>query len=354
MRNLYLGIVLALLAACGPAPEITPATLTPVPQAAVTLAQPTKIATIWLTATNTPVASAVPTNRPTARPTVTYQLNAAMTVTPAPPQTETPVDSTLDLARGAILSGITDKTHAIYRLGQQLGNRANVFSKVGDSLTVATYVLYPVGWGAANLRQYQALLPVVEYFSAANARDGNSFANISLAADNGWTTQSVFDPARANHELCLPGEAPLICEYRLVRPAVALILLGTNDVAELSAAVYRDNMRRIIEISVNRGIVPVVSTLPQREGYGEQIAEFNAILWDLAQEYGIPLWDYGLAMSSLPDGGLSQDGVHPSWPPGDFVAAADFSAGNLRYGYTLRNLTALLVLDILWRQVITP
>jgi hypothetical protein len=345
--------VLLWLAACSPAEQAAPATATPIQQA-VDLPQPTKVATIWLTATHTPIASAVPTNRPTARPTVTYQLNAGMTVTPATPQTETPVDSTLDLSRGAILSGITDQTREIFRRGQQLGNRANVFSKVGDSLTVATYVLYPIGWGAANLRQYQGLLPVVEYFSAANARDGNSFANISLSADNGWTTVSVFDPARSNPEICLPGEAPLICEYRIVRPATALILLGTNDVAEVPAVTYQANMRRIIEISVNRGIVPVVSTLPQREGYEEQVTEFNAIIWDLAREYSVPLWDYGLAMSNLPNGGISQDGVHPSWPPGDFSAAVDFSAGNLRYGYTLRNLTALLVLDVLWRQVISP
>jgi hypothetical protein len=345
-------MLLILVAACGPAADVEPATFTPEVQAAVQLVQPTRVATISLTATNTPIASAVPTERPTARPTVTYQLNAAMTVTPGLPVTEIALEPALMLSRGAILSGITDHTHEIFRRGQQLGNRANVFSKVGDSLTVATYVLYPIGWGASNLHQYQGLRPVIEYFSAANARDGNSFANISLAADNGWTTQSVFDPARANPEICLPGEPPLLCEYRVVRPAIALVLLGTNDVAELPLETYRTNMRNIILISINRGIVPVMSTLPQREGYEEQVTEFNAVIWELAHEFGVPLWDYGLAMNNLPNAGLSEDGVHPSWPPGDFVAAADFSVTNLRYGYTLRNLTALLALDVLWRQLI--
>jgi hypothetical protein len=347
-------MLLIWLVACSTPAEDMIVTSEPVQQAAVQLARPTRAATIWLTVTDTPlpIASVAPTNRPTARMTATYQLNAGMTVTPAPPQTETALEPTLTLSRGAILSGITEHTHEIFRRGQQLGNRANVFSKVGDSLTVATYAFYPIGWGAANLHQYQGLLPVVEFFSAANARDGNSFANISLSADNGWTTRSVFDPAHANPEICTPGEMPLICEYRIVRPAVALVLLGTNDVAELSAEAYRANMRNIVTISISRGIIPVLSTLPQRQGYEQQVAEFNAVIWELAHEYGIPLWDYGLAMNRLPNAGLSADGVHPSWPPGDFSAAADFSATNLRYGYTLRNLTALLALDILWKQVI--
>jgi hypothetical protein len=350
--------VLIWLAACSPAAANLPESIsmTPVQQAAVQLMQPTRMATIWLTATTTslPLASAAPAESPAVHSTITYQLQAGMTVTPAPPQTETALQPTIPLAHGVVLSGITERTHEIYRHGQRLGNRANVFSKIGDSLTVATYVLYPIGWGGANLRQYQGLRPVVEYFSTANARDGNSFVNISLSADNGWTTQSVFDPARSNRETCTSGEAPLLCEYRVVRPGIALILLGTNDVSELPAAAYRDNMQRIIEVSVNRGIIPVLSTLPLRVGYEQQIAEFNSIIRDLAREHGIPLWDYGLAMSRLPNAGLSADGVHPSWPPGDFNAAADFSTANLRYGYTMRNLTALLVLDVLWRQVIQP
>jgi hypothetical protein len=42
--------------------------------------------------------------------------------------------------------------------------------------------------------------------------------------------------------------------------------------------------------------------------------------------------------------------VHPSSPPNG--NAADFSAENLQYGYTVRNLGALHILDILWREVI--
>ncbi len=245
-----------------------------------------------------------------------------------------------------------DHLKSIFQHGQQLGNRANVFSKIGDSLTVATYVLYPIGWGGYTLHDYEYLAPVIQYFSATNARDSNSFANISLSADNGWTTESVFNPSLANPELCQIGEPPLLCEYRVVRQAVALILLGTNDVAELPLSSFQSNLRNIVEVSIHKGVIPIISTLPNREGYEQQVDEFNAVIWALAYESGVPLWDYGAAMAALPNSGLSADGVHPSWPPGDFDAAANLSRPNLQYGYTVRNLTALQVLDEIWRSVL--
>jgi hypothetical protein len=251
-----------------------------------------------------------------------------------------------------LITNLTDHNRQIFLRGQQLGNRANVFSKVGDSLTVATYVLYPIGWGAYNLHTHTSLQPVIDYFSAPVAETENSFSHISLAAENGWTTQSVLDPTRANPQVCQRYETPLLCEYRVMRPTIALILLGTNDVSQLPAEVFRGNLRRIIEISINRGVIPVISTLPDRASYSDQIRVFNGHIRELAREFGTPLWDYGAFMATLTNGGLAADGVHPSWPPGDYAAAADFSPENLQYGYTLRNLTALQVLDDLWRQVI--
>ena len=256
------------------------------------------------------------------------------------------------ISQRPVVSGITSYTNEIFQRGQANGKRANIFSKVGDSLTVASYVLYPIGWGTYNLRAYQHFQPAINFFSSATARDGNSFSNNSLAADNGWTTQSVLDPTLAHPQVCLSGESPLICEYRVTQPAIALILLGTNDVGQLSATTFQENLRQIVQLSVDAGIIPVLSTLPERYGYPREIAEFNAIINQIARENGVPLWDYGDAMRQLPNAGLSADFVHPSWPPGDVATAADFTEANLQYGYVMRNLTALQVLDVIWRRVI--
>jgi hypothetical protein len=252
-----------------------------------------------------------------------------------------------------LISGITDNARRIFLNGQALGNRANVFSKVGDSITAAGYFLFPIGWGQYNLREYGYLLPAVEHFSAGSVSGTNSFANNSIAAANAWTTADVLDPINARPDVCEPGETPLECEYRVIRPAAALIMIGTNDMMLLPFEDYQANLAQIVELSIERGVLPVLSTLPPHAGMDEQVQAYNQFIADMAHGYGVPLWDYWLAMENLPGRGLSLDGIHPSWPPGDDItAAADFTAENLQFGYTMRNLTALQVLDVLWRQAL--
>lgn len=253
---------------------------------------------------------------------------------------------------GAALSNLTSNTRAIYQRGQGRGNRANVFSKVGDSITVASYMLYPYGWGDYNLGAYGHLQAVIDFFGSATARDGNSFANNSLAAENGWTAADLLDPNRAHPTLCRSGETPLACEYRIVRPSVALIMVGTNDVVRFADADYEANLRRVLDITIQNGVVPVLSTIPPRPGSDEGVARYNEILRRLAREYSIPLWDYWAQMVNLPDQGMSSDGVHPSNPPGEVMQAAYFNPPNLDYGYTLRNLNALQILGILMQEVL--
>lgn len=238
----------------------------------------------------------------------------------------------------------------IYEQGRLMGNRAGVFSKVGDSITVNPAFLNPIGWGVYDLREYSYLQPVVDYYSEKTARDSNSFANTSLAARGGWSAWSVLNFYIADEELCLEWETPLVCEYRTVRPSVALILLGTNDVVETPIDTYEGYMREVIETSIEMGVIPVVSTIPEfgREGYSTRVASVNAVIVELTYEYGIPLWDYHAAMAKLPNNGLSEDGIHPSWLVDN---NADFTPENLQYGLVLRNLMALQVLDAVLQMV---
>jgi lysophospholipase L1-like esterase len=281
------------------------------------------------------------------------------TLPPPPAEQPQPSDqpdqvNVVDVPNYDTISGISNHARDIYLQGQQLGNRANVFSKVGDSITVAPYFLYPFGQGAYNLRGYGNLQRVVNFFASGDARDGNnSFLNSSLAAYNGLTTAGILDPNNAWTQVCQPGETPLECEYRLVKPSVALIMLGTNDVASIPLDTYRGNLARIVQISVDRGIIPVLSLLPTRQSYENSVPAYNQVIAETATSYDIPLWNFGGAVRGLDNNGLA-DGIHPSAPPGngpdDFAAAADFTSDNLRYGYTVRNLTALQALDAVWRR----
>jgi hypothetical protein len=249
------------------------------------------------------------------------------------------------------LTGISSRTRAIYLRGQQLGNRRNVFSKIGDSMTAAPQFLYPIGFGQYELGAYGNLANAVAFFSQENARAGNSFANQSLAAVSGWTADKLLTPGFAYPELC-GTDTPLVCEYKQTRPAIALILIGSNDSGSGFPEVFAEQLRQIVEISLEMGVIPVLSTIPPKnfdENQEQRVQTWNSVIRAIAAQYEVPLWDYHANMLGLPNRGISSDGLHPSVPPDG--AAARFTPENLQYGYTVRNLNALQVLDALLRTV---
>jgi hypothetical protein len=249
-----------------------------------------------------------------------------------------------------VASGVGGGARQIYLRGQSLGNRPNVFTKVGDSLTDTPYFLrYFVN--GYNLHDYGYLLPVLQYFSAATALDNISFGSTSRAARASWSTFSVIDPANSDPSACQPGETPLACEYRTVKPAVALIMIGSNDAPAFPPSTYEANMRQIIETSINMGVVPVLSTLPPRAEYNDNVIAYNQVIASLSNAYGVPLWDLYTAVVGLPNQGYGDDGIHLSIPPNAPASTTDFTVNNLRYGTTMRNLTALQMLDTVWKQV---
>ena len=227
-------------------------------------------------------------------------------------------------------------TGSIYNYGQSLGNNPFLFTKVGDSLTATAGFMYQIGWGNYNLGDYGYLQPVIDHF-------GSSYGHTAKSMYPGWKSYSVLTPDLASG--CLAGEIPLQCEYRQTRPAFAIILLGTNDVHETTATVYEANMRDVIEISIDNGVIPILSTVPLRLDSPAQVDSYNAILRRLAGEYSIPLWDLYNETIGLPSSGISSDTVHLSVPSDDLGNSANFNGGNLQYGMNVRNLGALRILE---------
>lgn len=258
-----------------------------------------------------------------------------------PPDAQNPGAGSVFVSGGA---------RTIYVNGQARGNRRNVFTKVGDSISASPHFLKQFVW-SYNLGDFGYLLPAYQFFAAENLGDSNSFGHSSMAAVNSWTSFHVLDPANAPADRCQPGETPLACEYRVIKPAVALIMIGTNDSPAYSPEVYGTNLRQIVEISIANGVIPVLSTLPSHAVAGDdKIAQYNTVIRGMAQTYDVPLWDYAAAMANLPNRGIGSDGVHPSVPPVE-AEVAYFKGDALNYGYTVRNLTALQMLDMLWKQV---
>ncbi|MBN1286554.1 MAG: SH3 domain-containing protein [Anaerolineae bacterium] len=272
----------------------------------------------------------------------------------AAPQPAAPGQAPAASQPGALISGVSSNVRQIYLHGLQMGNRGNVFAKVGDSITHSDGFLHAIGHGDYNLHGYTYLQPALNFFIATPVQGANSFSRTSFAAFGGWTVRNVLQPGGSHAGEC-DGQTPLECEYNFVKPAVSIIMLGTNDSGGLPLDEFDASMRTIVQKTIDMGIIPVLSTIPPKNtGHPNdgRVTEFNQVIINIARQYDIPLIDYHTAMLALPGYGLDADGVHPSLP-GEWVnGTGDFSETNLQTGATLRNFLTLQMLDALWRYVL--
>jgi hypothetical protein len=227
---------------------------------------------------------------------------------------------------------------AAYQRGQQAGLNPHTFSKVGDCETAANWFLanFDGGPDHYNLGAYASLQPAIDQFKG-------SFGRSSQAAKPGFTVASVLNPYFADPAVCLANESPLACEYRLNRPSYAIIMLGTNDISFKSRSTFENKLRQIVTYSLDQGVIPILATKADNL---EGDYSINIFIARLAYETGVPLWNFWTAIQPLPDHGLQADGIHLTWGLDDFSDPAA-----LRRAWPVRNLTALQMLDAVWKSV---
>ena len=230
--------------------------------------------------------------------------------------------------------------------GPPPGGTGGNFAIVGDDIAVAPQTYEPMGgFLSITFGAYEPLRPAVEYF-----RQGvNSFLRTSQAAGLGYTTASVLDYGLANPNVCNEGETPLECELRVSQASIALIMLGTNDTDKLTPNEYRANLSRIVELSLAQGVTPALGTIPPAPGANFSPAEANQIINEVANSYGVPVWDYGGPMHGLPNNGL--DRSSNKWPSFTIYLPDHITYDEgYGFGYQLFNLVVMETLDRLWRQ----
>jgi hypothetical protein len=280
---------------------------------------------------------ALPTGVPTATPGKVPIPSADPTLAAPPAPKPTLTLAADDWMNMPIIPVISKTAIEIYLKGQALGNNPKAFSKVGDcnSLSVRFLTYFDVDSSTYfNLETFTDLSTIIDQF-------GGSFNRQSIAVGDGYNTSAVLSPFRADPNRCKPGENSLNCEFRIQKPSFVFITIGTDDY--LTPAKFEANLRQILDTTINLGIVPILAT---KADNANQL-NYNPIIAKVAYEYDIPLWNLWRAMNPLPGGGMD-DNIHPS---GTF-AAFDFSSDNLaKYGWTMRNLTALQALNAVWRGV---
>jgi hypothetical protein len=313
-----------------------------------------------------PTAPAEPSREPTQKPqgaivsraekTRIAALTPSATTMKAPAQaspTPPPVNSLPDgsgptptlgpddwMSLPVVPSGISQQVMLIYKLGLLKGNNPNAYSKVGDCNNILPYFLGSFDQpGAYQLGEYADLQTTIDYFAG-------SYGRKSLAADPGMTAYSVLSMLWVDQKECKSSETPLTCEFRYNRPMFVILSFGTNDAK--TQIDFEKAMRRVIELSIGNGTVPILATKADNAEYDHSL---NRTIAALAYEYQLPLWNFWAAVQSLPNQGMNlNDPNHLSVGP-DLNSYFDFSGDNLKYGWTMRNLSALQMLDAVRKAV---
>lgn len=260
--------------------------------------------------------------------------------TPTPP----PAVISVPTVEGApsVAGKISQRAVQIYRQGVQRGNIPNVFSKVGDSITANQPFLAFFHSGNYDLASYGYLQPTIDYYRG-------SFGRNSLAASSAFNAAAVLSSIWADTNQCQPNESPLDCEYRVNRPSIAIIMLGSVDMQLYSASEYEGYMNSIVQNTISRGIIPVLTTFPNRQDFHwHESVEFNDIIRRIASREQIPLIELRDPALALPDSGVGPDKYHLSQKDSDRLI---LNSDEYQWGLALRDLLTLQMLDTIRRSV---
>lgn len=254
-------------------------------------------------------------------------MDLPVTTEPAQPVATAPTSGGSRIPAPILSPAVAEHVRQVMQRGQQLGIQANFFTVLGDCHTANWYFMAPFGTGSYELGPYAHLQVSIDYFRSA-------FLHRSVATATGFNAYAVLDPAFADPVHCQPGESPLACEYRRAQPGIAVIMLSAPD----WSPDYTHAMRQVVQESVERGVVPVLTTYP-----GLTWGPFNEALVNIAQEQRVPLLDFWRASRVLPNYGLQDDNFHLTgtkhW--------VSFKGDEQILASTLRNLITLQMLDVI-------
>jgi hypothetical protein len=236
-----------------------------------------------------------------------------------------------------IVPVVSDRARQIYNAGLKQGNDATHLSKVGDCQNIRQYFLgiyddstsYQLGSKNTSLQN------TIDQFSG-------SWHRLSEAVRSGFNVASVLTPLYANPADCSQGESPLACEIRIWNPSIVIISMETWTPGRPTDT-YEGYLRQIVEYALARNILPIVATKADNLEGDNSI---NLAVARVAAAYDIPLWNFWRAVQPLPAHGLTSDNFHLTNAPNQFD-----NPDSMQTGWPVRNLTALQVIDNVWKAV---
>lgn len=220
--------------------------------------------------------------------------------------------------------------------------KSGVVLHIGDSITYAA----PYGaWARYGEGKSDADVAVLGWMhtNANNDTDGWHLARTdhksggrSMTACSGIRA----DELRAGGKRGLPSFTKLLDDYK---PQIIVLMIGTNDAsASREKKAYLADVTAMLDSALDKGVVPILTTIPPHPGKRDLAASYNDGLRAIAKEKSIPLVDYEkeiLARRKDDWNGtlLAKDDVHPTAGIDKVTPASAPSEANLsKSGYLLR------------------
>jgi lysophospholipase L1-like esterase len=216
------------------------------------------------------------------------------------------------------------------------GTRGTI-ARFGDSITYSGAFFKPLQYNFTNATaEEQAALDWLHAYLLPACwtwqDDAVAYSNGNYSGTtSAWPLQIEQGPPASNITFWL----------NKLKPELAVIMWGTNDLGPLDVTTYTGNMRQVLQACKAHGTIPLLTAIPPRVGYDAKSAQFAQAMRDLALEQQVPLIDYNQEILTRRPGTtwqntlISGDGVHPSY---NGATAQDFAASSLNSnGYLLRN-----------------
>lgn len=222
---------------------------------------------------------------------------------------------------------INEHAFEIYQHGMSLGRNPNHISVIGDCQAIPFVFLGRYGINQYTLSGTDSRLePMIEEYRESFAREG-------AAVRGGFTAAAVLSPVRSDPDLCMPGENPLECEWRIHNPSIAFINLETWR-EEGTVDRYETYLQKIVEFTLEQGTLPII--IMKADKAEAETHVINPAMARVAYQYDIPIINFWQAVQYIENRGIDpdRDGFHLS-----------------EEGYHLKETLALRTLFEVWSAV---
>ncbi len=234
-----------------------------------------------------------------------------------------------------------DYAEAMRKVAERFKGREGVVLHAGDSITYANGYSQWARHGKGKSPRDEAICR----WTHAGANDETDGWFLCSVDRPGGRSDTAVGGIRIDQYLAggKAGIPPLAEVVRKYNPRMVVFMLGTNDItAGRKAADYRADMARAVDVILENGSIPILSTLPPYPGREELAKEFNAALREIGRQKKIPMIDYWAEiMKRRPTDWngtlLGKDDVHPTASQGGATPSSEPTEENLRNsGYLLR------------------